>query len=272
MGSLAASYLQQSGETVTALHPSATHLTRELHWPSGEKTRLNLPAYSSADHISHLLVATKAAQTADAIAPHLASLHHDAVIVCLQNGMGQWASLPDALHRVTAITTNAAFRQGNSVTVVAENATWLGDGSATSPEWVATLQTSWPGLAWTADINQRQLAKLAINAVINPLTAIHQCRNGELLAPSRYTELVALANEIDRILCGYSAHWQGNTLRQAEQVAQQTAHNISSMLADVQAGRPTEIDFINGWLVAQADRLGIDAPVNRACWRQLSTA
>jgi 2-dehydropantoate 2-reductase len=37
-----------------------------------------------------------------------------------------------------------------------------------------------------------------------------------------------------------------------------------SMLQDVQAGRPTEIDFLNGAVVAFGERHGVDAPLNRA--------
>ena len=42
-----------------------------------------------------------------------------------------------------------------------------------------------------------------------------------------------------------------------------TAANRSSMLQDMEAGRPTEIDYINGYLLQVADRHGIEAPRNR---------
>jgi 2-dehydropantoate 2-reductase len=37
-----------------------------------------------------------------------------------------------------------------------------------------------------------------------------------------------------------------------------------SMLQDVEAGRPTEIDFLNGAIVSFGERHGVDAPLNRA--------
>ena len=46
------------------------------------------------------------------------------------------------------------------------------------------------------------------------------------------------------------------------EVIRSTASNRSSMLQDVEAGRPTEIDFITGWLVEQANIYGIATPIN----------
>jgi len=52
-----------------------------------------------------------------------------------------------------------------------------------------------------------------------------------------------------------------------QKVAQQTANNHSSMLRDLLQKRKTEIDYINGYLVSQAEKLGLEVPVNRTLLR-----
>jgi 2-dehydropantoate 2-reductase len=53
---------------------------------------------------------------------------------------------------------------------------------------------------------------------------------------------------------------------QVAEVARRTAENRSSMLQDVERGRPTEIDAINGAIALEGERLGVPTPVNRMLW------
>jgi 2-dehydropantoate 2-reductase len=53
------------------------------------------------------------------------------------------------------------------------------------------------------------------------------------------------------------------------EVCRATAANISSMLQDVRAGRPTEIEAINGALIRKAAELGLATPVNTELVRQI---
>ncbi|HOH17259.1 MAG TPA: ketopantoate reductase C-terminal domain-containing protein, partial [Rectinema sp.] len=60
-------------------------------------------------------------------------------------------------------------------------------------------------------------------------------------------------------------------LAQVYEVARSTASNSSSMLQDFQKSRPTEIDFINGAIVNEAHKLGIEVPVNETLTRIVRT-
>jgi 2-dehydropantoate 2-reductase len=271
MGSLAASYLQSAGFTVEALdvghhEPGKDGLLRQLKFPGDDIWReIRLP-WARAGVIDHLLLATKAGNTQEALSPWLPLLAPNVTLVNLQNGMGQLdgVGLPDAVCVVSAVTTSAAWRDGIRITVVAENITVMGDGGVSPPDWFASLAQAWPKLKWCQSIRARQLEKLAINAVINPLTACHRCKNGALLSSTYQPEMRDLSKEIDKVLTAVDDNWPNDTLARATDIAKRTAENTSSMLADVLANRPTEIAFINGWLVREAQKRGIAAPLNAA--------
>jgi 2-dehydropantoate 2-reductase len=106
--------------------------------------------------------------------------------------------------------------------------------------------------------------KLVVNAAMNPTTAIFRLRNPELpghpaggpLADelARETARVATAAGIAIDADAAPGMWRSTA----------TFVNRSSMLQDVAAGRPTEIDAINGAVAQEGRRLGVPAPVNEA--------
>ena len=60
---------------------------------------------------------------------------------------------------------------------------------------------------------------------------------------------------------------QADPLAHTEKICQVSAANHSSMLQDIEHGRPTEIDSINGVIVSEGRRLGVPVPLNEAVWR-----
>jgi 2-dehydropantoate 2-reductase len=242
--------------------------------PNGSQHNYFLNA-DSGGPIQCLLVAVKACDTRNAIAPYLPRLATTVTIIRLQNGMGTLAdiALPSHCNIIHAVTTDGAWRDGNNVHVVAENSTWFGNGMPVIDPQIAPLQNHWHGFQWDKDIDCRQWQKLAINAVINPLTAIYQCQNGDLIKHEETHKLMKqLAKEIDQALPLWMPDWPGNSYQQAKQIAQQTANNTSSMLADIRARRSTEIDFINGHLVASAKKYGLNLPTHEKVIEQVRLA
>ncbi|HEY7775104.1 MAG TPA: ketopantoate reductase C-terminal domain-containing protein, partial [Kineobactrum sp.] len=122
---------------------------------------------------------------------------------------------------------------------------------------------------WTQDIHQALWRKLAINCAINPLAALHRCRNGELAANAALAhEVESLCTEIKTIgIAAGQAAAVEQLQAQVAAVIAGTADNRSSMLQDVVAGRETEIDYLCGYLVRVADQLGLRAPRNEAMLR-----
>ena len=266
MGTLAAWRLQQAGARVHALHASLASITRTLAWPGGRQASLCL----EVDHdgpVQALLLAVKTPDTVAALAQWRSRLHDDVLVLRLQNGMGSVtpADLPASARLYHLVTTDAAWRRGGHVQVVAENRTLAGDGSVLAPDWFHHLRPHWQGLQWHTDIERAQWQKLVVNAVINPLTALYRCRNGELLdGGERQQHMALLAAEADGCLARRYPDWPADTLVQCLRVARETAANTSSMLADVLAGRDTEIHFINGALLALAADVGMVLPHHHA--------
>ncbi|MGA2774726.1 MAG: 2-dehydropantoate 2-reductase [Candidatus Omnitrophota bacterium] len=115
------------------------------------------------------------------------------------------------------------------------------------------------------DIKGILWSKLIINAGINALTAITRLHNGRIIEfegtrkilRETVTEAVRISKR-KRIKLIYD-----DPLAKAEAVCEATSGNISSMLQDVLRKKRTEIDFINGAIVRQAQELGIPVPSNQ---------
>jgi 2-dehydropantoate 2-reductase len=123
------------------------------------------------------------------------------------------------------------------------------------------------------ELLQLQLEKLAVNSVLNPLTVLLDARNGSILYNFAITRNMRLLlaetslvirslpelQNIPNIAKRFSSQ-RLETL--VVSVANTTRDNISSMLADVRAGRQTEVEYINGYIVKRGEEIGIKCVVN----------
>jgi len=125
------------------------------------------------------------------------------------------------------------------------------------------------------DLLQLQLEKLAVNCVVNPLTVLLDSRNGALLYNYALTRVLRLllaefslvARSLPELQYIPNVEHRFDAARLETVVvgvANATRDNISSMLADVRAGKQTEIEYINGWVVKKGEELGIRCLVNYA--------
>jgi 2-dehydropantoate 2-reductase len=112
-----------------------------------------------------------------------------------------------------------------------------------------------------ADLDRELWRKALVNAAINPVTALHRVTNGRILEDPYRAEATVLLREAQRAAA--SAGFVFGDLeadRSLEHVARATAGNRSSMLQDVERGRPTEIDAISGEIERVAAAHGIPLP------------
>ena len=232
----------------------------------GEERLYEIPGETidSGEPIARLLVACKAYDAEKAIAQLASRLTPEAELILLQNGLGSQdsvaAQVPQA-RCIFASSTEGAFRDGDWRVVFAGHGyTWLGDaGHPTPPIWLDDLSASNIPHEWSTDILTRLWRKLALNCAINPLTVLHDCRNGSL--QQHRCEVATLCAELTELLerCGQPAAAQ-DLQYEVERVIQATAANYSSMYQDVANNRRTEISYLLGHACNVASRHRLTLP------------
>lgn len=218
----------------------------------------------SGEPITRLLVACKAYDAEKAITQLASRLSPDAELILLQNGLGSQDSVAARVPQARCIfasSTEGAFRDGDWRVVFAGHGyTWLGDaGHPVPPIWLDDLSASGIPHEWSTDILTRLWRKLALNCAINPLTVLHDCRNGGL--QQHHCEVATLCAELTELLerCGQPAAAQ-DLQYEVERVIQATAANYSSMYQDVANNRRTEISYLLGHACNVASRHRLTLP------------
>ena len=238
------------------------------------RIQASLPWLQSAENVTLLLVTTKAGDTLAALEAWLPHISNNTPVVLFQNGLGSQQSITERWPDrpiLAASTTEGANRPSPDVLVHAgAGDTWVGALTACAGSHTTGVvqQLEATGLRVHAEgsILKRLWQKLVVNAGINPFTALLDCPNDEILNSSLYQQNIdGLCREISFLLRAETSENIAPKVLQEriETVARNTASNTSSMRADVNARRKTEINFINGYLVQCGKRHGIATPVNQ---------
>jgi 2-dehydropantoate 2-reductase len=224
-----------------------------------------------------VVVLVKAWASAEAVAPLRTRLTRDAVVLTLQNGLGNSSSLRSALlnegvrpHVWLGVTTQAAIRTApGAVTHTGAGITAIGRRTAsanTQLRQYANLLSSndWQTVA-VDDIHRWVWRKLAVNAAINPLTALAGVENSAIANdPALRQAAAVLASEVVTVAQAHKVAIDKNEILAAvDEVARATGTNRSSMLVDLEQGERTEIDAINGAVISEATRVGVRVPANQ---------
>jgi 2-dehydropantoate 2-reductase len=116
------------------------------------------------------------------------------------------------------------------------------------------------------DIDTLIWNKLMVNVGINAITAICHIKNGQILKIKEARKLMTLlVEEASLVAKGLNIKLPlATAVKQTENICRKTANNISSMLQDIQKGKKTEIDFINGAIVKKGKARGLPVPFNEA--------
>jgi 2-dehydropantoate 2-reductase len=233
-----------------------------------------------------VIVATKTTQLEEAAA-QLAGRSPGAVVMTVQNGLGA----EEVVRRhgpwplVSAVTFMSGVRRSDThVEYELDTPTWMGPYAGTQTAFGVVeevhdlLVRSGLRSETFADLLPAQWSKLIFNASVNTVAAVTGLAHVALFAreqePTDLGHLVhGLVDEGKRVAAAagvelYEDPWEMNlhAVERGETAKSDYAH-VPSMLEDVLAQRPTEVDAITGSLVREAERLGVPVPLHLAMYR-----
>ncbi|KAK7753470.1 2-dehydropantoate 2-reductase (Ketopantoate reductase) (KPA reductase) (KPR) [Diatrype stigma] len=300
-------WLSDPGIEMTALGKSEKLTDFDIEWWTDQAPvsgPVREPAFGG--RISNLIICTKAPDCMPQIDRLRGYLDDTSSVALVHNGMCKlWppsgdayikarfpqGSGPDWIACVTThgVTSLGPFRSLHaSLANVLVGPVRMKDRGGSGANYLLKQIADAPGLGGrlisTGHLWIAQLEKLVVNSVINPLTTILRCKNGEIaverddLLPAIIDRLIDEASQVlkalildpssDGILpCEDGATPQStredllqrfSTPRLREmfyKVAAMVAENRSSMLQDAEADKKTEINDFNGWLVEIAEYL-----------------
>jgi len=221
------------------------------------------------------IVATKSLHTRAAIAQAARAFDETSAVCSVQNGVGNEEILAEYVKYVIRGTT---FPAGHligpgHVGFDIKGDTWIGPFEPTHTpmsrvEELAGLLTR-AGMNTVAlkDARGAQWTKLIFNASTNPVGALTRLHHGAAtrFAPTGelFNALIAEGEAVARAL-GITLDHDPREMVQAG--ANAPGKHKASMLQDVEAGRPTEVDFMNGAIVQWGEKVGVPTPLNKALW------
>ena len=105
--------------------------------------------------------------------------------------------------------------------------------------------------------------KTLVNAAINPIATILHVKNGGLLKSEYIKTLIRnVIYEGVKVTHRLGVNLPEDPIQKTFEVIEKTSDNKCSMLQDIEKGKRTEIDYINGAIVYQAILNNLEAPVN----------
>jgi 2-dehydropantoate 2-reductase len=236
--------------------------------------RTSAPLRDREAPVDAAIVTTKTPGTTWAAEIAARILAPDGVALTIQNGLGNYETLVEHVgHPRAAVGVIYVGAQlvNRELRATGPGKVELGRPTATSSRMkldelgrllreggmdVTVVDDAWPAV-WR---------KVVTNAAVNPLTALIRRTNAELLADLPASRVAdGLAREVARVATASGVSiGEEEAVKQWRAMAALTGANRSSMLQDVEAGRPTEIEAISGAVAREGERRGVAAPLNQA--------
>ncbi|MFH1117993.1 MAG: 2-dehydropantoate 2-reductase [Pseudomonadota bacterium] len=289
LGSVIGSLLLEAGSDVVVIErdPEEVRLIKEQGlWIEGVSGERKVQPHIVCDareagEVDLAVVLVKSYDTRSTIPVVKRILSPEGVVLTLQNGVGNYEILNEAFpgQVLLGTTTMGAMALGSgryrhtgfgdthfgeASGVISERTRRVGESLAKMNSGPVHVAENAVGCVWS---------KLIINAGINAPATLLRVRNGDLPASEAGRELIhEVVEECMKVIRAKNIDLifddpEGRVVA----VCAGTAPNINSMFQDILAGRRTEIDFINGAVAGEGDKVGVPTPVNRTLARLIKS-
>ncbi len=192
-------------------------------------------------------------------------------VVLLMNGMGIWEEARTILPNPfwTGVTSRGAVHEGRTVYPRGNGTTYIGSPEHQKPVPEIELLAKAIGGVISPCIKEEQLQKLLVNACINPLTALHQCKNREIAAAYK-NEAQEICSEIYPVLKTLGlAVSADSAFDLVLSVAEKTGENYSSMAVDFKKHRASELEYILGYILKKGEITQLQLPSTQTLYTDL---
>lgn len=269
IGILYASRLAGRGDSVTLVDHNPDRIARltqsgfTVEAPSGTRTCSITVSNAVPSGTDLAIVCVKAHSTKSLKFPK------NTTVLTIQNGLNNVETIAGMVGNsnvLAGVTTEAVTLLGEGhIRHVSDGTTTFGAWTECSSESAEAALTAAGFTCVITDMpGQTIWEKTAINAGINPLTAILNVPNGKLIEMRESRQLLRdLVVEAAKVASIEGYRFSRSLVEAAEETCEQTAENISSMLQDVRARRMTEIDAISGEIIRRAEAAALPVPRTR---------
>ena len=197
-------------------------------------------------------------------------LQTNALVLCLQNGVDNADRLRAVLpgRSVSAAVVYVATEMAGPGHVKHHGRGDLVIEPSTSSAAAAdTLTAAGVPTVVSNNVQGELWAKLTLNCAYNAVSAIAQLPYGKTVAGAGVQDLMRdVVAECLLVAGAYGVQMAGDAQLAVANLAASMPNQLSSTAQDLARGKPTEIDYLNGFIVQRGAALGIATPANRVLW------
>jgi 2-dehydropantoate 2-reductase len=236
---------------------------------------------SAVRDCSLILFSVKAHDTAEAAKQKAPFVRPDATVVCLQNGVDNADRVRAAANVIVipaAVYVAVSMPEPGRVKHLARGDLIIGPSSKITTDLTNIFVRAGIPCRISENIEGELWLKLLRNCALNAISALGQARYGDIaqnvdakqLMEGIVDEVLAVASAAGVVLPGVDDREPG--MAAAMEIATQMADAFSSTAQDLNRGRPTEIDALNGYIARRGAELGVPVAVNHALFTLVKLA